>query len=217
MDLPTSPGPPADPSGAQPTISSDPAQLADDLVADEQALRDPATPEPALAPPRAASRRPTEPSGATRNGTSSVPRIPRGCRDLRPQRRRPASAVPDDRSERHCPRLADRGARSGGRAVGPLPRSRGGSGVPWNYLAAIHLIETRFGSIEGTSTAGAQGPMQFLPSTFEAYGDGGDIHSLRDSIMADRGATSPRMTSPLTAITPSSPVQQLRPVRASGQ
>ena len=58
------------------------------------------------------------------------------------------------------------------------------TGVPWNFLAAIHLIETRFGSIEGTSTAGAQGPMQFLPATFEAYGDGGDIHSLRDSIMA---------------------------------
>ena len=42
------------PLGAQPKISSDPAQLADDLVADEQALRDPATPEPALA---AAARR----------------------------------------------------------------------------------------------------------------------------------------------------------------
>ncbi len=58
------------------------------------------------------------------------------------------------------------------------------SGVGWNYLAAINLIETRFGSIDGVSTAGAQGPMQFLPSTFSAYSDGGDIHSPRDSIMA---------------------------------
>ena len=46
------------------------------------------------------------------------------------------------------------------------------SGVGWNYLAAINLIETRFGSINGVSTAGAQGPMQFLPSTFAAYGRG---------------------------------------------
>jgi hypothetical protein len=58
------------------------------------------------------------------------------------------------------------------------------SGVGWNYLAAINLIETRFGSINGVSTAGAQGPMQFLPSTFAGYGQGGDVNSPHDSIMA---------------------------------
>jgi membrane-bound lytic murein transglycosylase B len=58
------------------------------------------------------------------------------------------------------------------------------TGVGWTYLAAINLVETRFGSINGVSTAGAQGPMQFLPSTFGGYGHGGDIHSPRDSIMA---------------------------------
>ena len=52
------------------------------------------------------------------------------------------------------------------------------------YLAAINLVETAFGRIAGVSTAGAQGPMQFLPSTFASYGAGGDIHSARDSIMA---------------------------------
>jgi membrane-bound lytic murein transglycosylase B len=57
-------------------------------------------------------------------------------------------------------------------------------GVGWPYLAAIHLVESRMGRIRGDSSAGAQGPMQFLPSTWAAYGAGGDIHSYRDSIRA---------------------------------
>ncbi|HEV3401005.1 MAG TPA: lytic transglycosylase domain-containing protein, partial [Acidimicrobiales bacterium] len=57
-------------------------------------------------------------------------------------------------------------------------------GVPWHYLAAIHLVETRMGRIRGDSTAGARGPMQFLPSTWAIYGRGGDITSNHDSILA---------------------------------
>ncbi len=56
-------------------------------------------------------------------------------------------------------------------------------GVQWSYLAAIHLVETRMGRIRGTSTAGAQGPMQFIPATWERYGEG-DINSDRDAIRA---------------------------------
>jgi membrane-bound lytic murein transglycosylase B len=55
--------------------------------------------------------------------------------------------------------------------------------VPWSYLAAIHLVETRMGRIRGTSVAGAQGPMQFMPATWERYGEG-DVNSDRDSIRA---------------------------------
>ena len=56
-------------------------------------------------------------------------------------------------------------------------------GVPWQYLAAINLVETGMGRITGLSVAGAQGPMQFMPATWEAFGDGGDVHNPRDAIL----------------------------------
>jgi Transglycosylase SLT domain len=57
------------------------------------------------------------------------------------------------------------------------------SGIPWQYLAAIHLVETHMGRIHGNSPAGAQGPMQFIPETWERYGEG-DITDDRDAILA---------------------------------
>ncbi|PRY18052.1 transglycosylase protein with SLT domain [Kineococcus rhizosphaerae] len=41
-------------------------------------------------------------------------------------------------------------------------------------LAAVGQVESGHGVDAGTSSAGAQGPMQFLPSTFAAYGVDGD-------------------------------------------
>lgn len=55
--------------------------------------------------------------------------------------------------------------------------------VPWSVLAAIHFVETRFGRIHGDSHAGAQGPMQFMPESWRAFGDG-DVHDPRDAILA---------------------------------
>jgi hypothetical protein len=53
-----------------------------------------------------------------------------------------------------------------------------------NYLAAIHLVETKFGKVKSNSVAGARGPMQFIPSTWRIYGMGGNIKDDHDAILA---------------------------------
>jgi hypothetical protein len=46
-------------------------------------------------------------------------------------------------------------------------------GLPWEVLAAIGQIESGFGANTGPSSAGALGPMQFLPSTWAVWGISG--------------------------------------------
>jgi soluble lytic murein transglycosylase-like protein len=180
------PDAPSTPGGAQPRLASDPAQLADDLVADEHALRDPSTGEATLvaaahrqqAAYRAIGRHP-EWDATTR------PRIPPSLLDVYDRNvdaRRQLTAMTPVRGTLPAWRIEPPAPAD--ELLGYYHQAESESGVGWNYLAAINLIETRFGSIVGPSTAGAQGPMQFLPSTFASYGEGGDIHSPRDSIMA---------------------------------
>jgi membrane-bound lytic murein transglycosylase B len=182
----TMPAAPPAPAGAQPQLASDPAQLAEDLVADEQALRNGSTAEGALV---AAARRQQAAYRAIGRHPEwdaiARPRIPPSLIDVYDRNvdaRRQLTAMsfvkdtlPAWRIEPPAP--ADE-------LLGYYRTAESESGVGWNYLAAINLIESHFGSIVGLSTAGAQGPMQFLPSTFAAYGNGGDINSPRDSIMA---------------------------------
>ena len=42
--------------------------------------------------------------------------------------------------------------------------------VPWQVLAAINEIETDYGRNLNVSSAGAMGWMQFIPSSWKAYG-----------------------------------------------
>ncbi len=68
-------------------------------------------------------------------------------------------------------------------ALLPLYRAaEDATGIEWEYLAAINLVETRMGRINGVSTAGAVGPMQFLPSTWAECCDG-DPTIAADAIM----------------------------------
>lgn len=64
------------------------------------------------------------------------------------------------------------------------------TGTPWQLTAAVHVVETgQSGTSAVTSYAGAQGPMQFMPGTFRAYGldadgDGSaDITNVNDAIL----------------------------------
>ena len=69
------------------------------------------------------------------------------------------------------------------------------SGIPWQYLAAINYVETHFNRLRQPSWVGAQGPMQFMPSTWAEYGRG-DVHDPHAAILAAarylRAAGGPR-------------------------
>jgi membrane-bound lytic murein transglycosylase B len=56
-------------------------------------------------------------------------------------------------------------------------------GVRWELLAAVNMVESAFNRVRNPSSAGAQGPMQFLASTWRRYGLGGDVHDPHDAIL----------------------------------
>lgn len=60
------------------------------------------------------------------------------------------------------------------------------TGIAWQVLAAVNLVESGMGRIDGVSVADARGPMQFLPSTWAepGIGMGGDIRDPRTAIHA---------------------------------
>jgi len=171
---------------AVPVAAATPEGVADQIVTAERAIRDPATAGDDLAwfghlqqvAYRAVARQPAwdatvmallpddlEPVAAANVAAA---------RELRQLVRRPRETLP-------AWQIVEAAAAE--ELQGYYDEAEAEFGVPWQYLAAVHLVETRMGRLRGTSTAGAQGPMQFIPSTWEAYGEG-DINDNRDAIRA---------------------------------
>jgi len=171
--------------GAQPKLAADPAQIGADLIADEQAIRDPATPGPALV--TAARRQQAAYRAIGRNPAWDGvirPLIPPNLittYDRNIEARRQLTAMSPVRDTLPAWRIIPTAPAD--ELMRLYHEAEAATGVGWNYLAAINLVETRFGSIAGLSTAGAQGPMQFMPETWAQYGNGGEVNSPRDAIM----------------------------------
>lgn len=178
----------AAPLPLQPALAAEPAQLARDLVADELTLRAPSSPDAALqaaaqreqAAYRAIGRHPEwEPTIRP-----IIPASLTGIYNLNVDARHHLMALNGGDVKSSLPAWRIDPPAPLNELIGYYQAAEAATGVGWNYLAAINMVETDYGRISGTSTAGAQGPMQFLPSTFAPYGQGGDIHSPHDAIMA---------------------------------
>jgi soluble lytic murein transglycosylase-like protein len=186
--LTATPSPVATTLPAPPPPASDPALLAGDLAADEQALRDPSSSEAVLvaaahrqqAGYRALGRHP-EWDPVVRPG---IPPSLLEIYDRNVDARRQLTALNEGQAKDTLPAWRIDPPTPADELLGYYRNAEAATGVAWNYLAAINLVETGLGRVVGMSHAGAQGPMQFLPSTFAKYGDGGDILSPHDSIMA---------------------------------
>ena len=173
------------PTSAPATITAA-DRLAAQLTTAETAIRDPATPAGRLPALGRAQQR------AYRALVRQPRLVPKVLAQLPPRLRRAVRANVVAGSELRklngpagrLPRWRILPPAPAGQLLAAYRAAEARLAVPWEYLAAIHLVETRTGRIRGTSSAGAQGPMQFLPSTWQRYGHGGDIQATGDAILA---------------------------------
>jgi hypothetical protein len=172
---------------ALPTVPTAAAELASALASTEGTIHDPATPLTSVPAVGATEQRLVATLASHPELLGSVlAALPAPLRDG------VSSAVTGDRELSAVPGPTPTAIPSW-TIVAPLPaeqlladyqKTQASTGVPWTVLAAINLVETRMGRIVVPSSAIAQGPMQFLPSTWTAYGAGGDIHDPGDAIAA---------------------------------
>lgn len=65
----------------------------------------------------------------------------------------------------------------------PIKKASEYSGIPEEILAAQIKQESNFDA-QAVSPVGAKGPAQFMPDTWAAYGNGGDITNVNDAVAA---------------------------------
>ena len=172
-----------------PLVPADTTELATLLAAVEHALRDPATPADAL--PDLGHQQQV----IYRVLSTDQPRAQAVINGLPPRWRSVA--------ERHLAARREFVRMSRGRGPSMLPawriiqpeaadkllsyyrKAEAATGIEWEVLAAVNLVETGMGRIDGVSVANAQGPMQFLPTTWAEPGIGaGSIRDPHDAIQA---------------------------------
>jgi membrane-bound lytic murein transglycosylase B len=95
--------------------------------------------------------------------------------------RRALAAIPATPGPR--PRIRVGPAEPAGRLRAHYLEAQRRFGIHWSLLAAVNFVESAFGRLRNASAGGAQGPMQFIPETWRAYGLGGDIHDPHDAVL----------------------------------
>ena len=172
-----------------PVVPADTTELAQLLASVEQALRDPGTPMEAL--PDLGHQQQV---------------IYRVLSTDQPRAQQVVNALPprwQSVAERHLAARREFVRMSRGRGPSMLPawriiqpepadnllayyrKAEAATGIEWEVLAAVNLVETGMGRIDGVSVANAQGPMQFLPTTWAETGIGaGNIRDPHDAIQA---------------------------------
>ena len=172
-----------------PRVPSDPSKTAALLASVEAALRDPKTAEASL--PNLGHQQ-----QVIYRVLSQDPKRSQQVVNALPQRWRSVA-------ERHLAARREFLRMSRGRGPSTLPawriiqpepadklisyyrKAEAATGIEWEVLAAVNLVETGMGRIDGVSVANAQGPMQFLPTTWAERGIGeGDIRDPHDAIQA---------------------------------
>ena len=174
-----------------PLVPADPATTAALLTRVEEALRSPATPEadlPALGHQQQVIYRVLahQKHQATQVRAALAERW-RPVLDLHLAARRNFIAMHDpSRRPTHLPAWRILPPERAENLLRYYREAAAATGIPWEVLAAVNLVESGMGRIDGVSVADARGPMQFLPSTWAepGIGNGGDIRDPRTAIGA---------------------------------
>jgi hypothetical protein len=189
--LPTDPALPRGADGRHyPLVPEAPAALADLLVSVEEALRAEETPAaelPALGHQQQVIYRVLSHREALAEAVrQALPERWRGVADRHLEARRAFLAM--HRGQKRTAVLP------AWRIIPPEPaenllrhyrKAEAATGIEWEVLAAINLVESGMGRIDGVSVADAHGPMQFLPTTWAEPGIGkGNIRDPHDAIQA---------------------------------
>jgi len=188
--LPTRPGLPTAPDGRHyPLVPAEPAVSASLLAQVEEALRSQSTPAadlPALGHQQQVIYRVLafQPEQAARV-RAALPERWRPVFDRHIRARREFIAMHDPkRRPANLPAWRIISPEPAANLLRYYREASAATGVPWEVLAAVNLVESGMGRIDGVSVADAHGPMQFLPSTWAepGIGNGGNIRDPRTAI-----------------------------------